>query len=125
MIIGVGIDVVELDRFERALSRTEGLADRLFTDGERGLPPRSLAARFAAKEALAKALGAPRGLLWTDAEVVTDGRGRPSLVVCGTVAAAAGRLGVTRWHLSLSHDAGIASAVVIAEGDGRAGLGWV
>ena len=125
VIVGVGIDVVEIARFERALSRTEGLAGRLFTDGERTLPPRSLAARFAAKEALAKALGAPRGLLWTDAEIVTHDGGRPSLQVYGTVAAAAGRLGVSRWHLSLSHDAGIASAVVIAEGDRPAGLGWV
>ena len=57
--------------------------------------------------------------------MVTDDRGRPSLLVYGTVAAAAGRFGVTRWHLSLSHDAGIASAVVIAEGDRPAGLGWV
>jgi holo-[acyl-carrier protein] synthase len=125
VIVGVGIDVVEIARFERALSRTEGLARRLFTDGERTLPPRSLAARFAAKEALAKALGAPRGLLWTDAEIVSHDGGRPSLQVYGTVAAAAGRLGVTRWHLSLSHDAGIASAVVVAEGDRPAGLGWV
>ena len=70
MIIGVGIDVVEIARFEQALARTENLAGRLFTGGERALPPHSLAARFAAKEALAKALGAPRGLLWTDAEVV-------------------------------------------------------
>ena len=125
MIVGVGIDVVEIARFEQALSRTERLAARLFTDGERALPPHSLAARFAAKEALAKALGAPRGLLWTDAEVVTQDRGQPSLLVYGTVAAAAARLGVARWHLSLSHDAGIASAVVIAEGDRPAGLGWV
>ena len=51
--------------------------------------------------------------------------GRPDCVVTGTVAAAAARLGVTRWHLSLSHDAGIASAVVIAESGGPAGLGWV
>jgi len=125
MIVGVGIDVVEIARFEQALIRTESLAGRLFTDAERTLPPHSLAARFAAKEALAKSLGAPRGLLWTDAEVVTDNDGRPSLLVYGTVAAAAVRLGVTRWHLSLSHDAGIASAVVIAEGDRPAGLGWV
>ena len=125
MIAGVGIDVVSIARFEDAVARTPGLTVRLFTAAERELPPRSLAARFAAKEALAKALGAPRGLLWTDAEVVTDDRGRPSLLVYGTVAAAAGRLGVTRWHLSLSHDAGIASAVVIAEGDRPAGLGWV
>jgi holo-[acyl-carrier protein] synthase len=126
VIVGVGIDVVELARFEEALTRTEGLAGRLFTEGERGLPVRSLAARFAAKEALAKALGAPRGLLWTDAEVVTAPGGRPHLEVRGTVAAAAARLGVTHWHLSLSHDAGIASAVVIAEGTpGSSGLGWV
>jgi holo-[acyl-carrier protein] synthase len=125
MIVGVGIDVVDIARFERALARTPGLAGRLFTDGELGLPPRSLAARFAAKEALAKALGAPRGLLWSDAEIVSGPGGRPRLEVAGTVAAAAGRLGVDDWHLSLSHDGGIASAVVIAEGSQPAGLGWV
>jgi holo-[acyl-carrier protein] synthase len=126
MIVGVGLDVVDIARFERALTRTPGLASRLFTAGERDLPSRSLAARFAAKEALAKALGAPRGLLWTDAEVAPGPGGRPRLEVAGTVAAAAARLGVTRWHLSLTHDAGIASAVVIAEGTPPpAGLGWV
>jgi holo-[acyl-carrier protein] synthase len=125
MIVGVGIDVVGIDRFADALARTPGLAARLFTSSEQGLPPRSLAARFAAKEALAKALGAPRGLLWTDAEVVTGPADRPHLKVAGTVAAAAGRLGVTSWHLSLSHDAGLASAVVIAEGGHAVGLGWV
>jgi holo-[acyl-carrier protein] synthase len=125
MIVGVGLDVVDIARFERSLTRTPGLAGRLFTQGERGLPARSLAARFAAKEALAKALGAPRGLLWTDAEVVTSPAGRPRLNVAGTVAAAAAQLGVARWHLSLSHDGGVASAVVVAEGDRPAGLGWV
>ncbi len=126
MIVGVGIDVVDLARFEEALARTKGLADRLFTEGERRLPVRSLAARFAAKEALAKALGAPRGLLWTDAEIVVGAGGRPHLEGRGTVEVAAARLGVTHWHLSLSHDAGIASAVVIAEGaPGSSGVGWV
>jgi holo-[acyl-carrier protein] synthase len=115
MIVGVGIDVAEIDRFATALDRTPSLAPRLFTERERQLPPQSLAARFAAKEALAKALGAPRGLQWTDAEVVSDPHGRPSLRVVGTVAAAAAHLGVTRWHLSLSHDGGIATAIVIAE----------
>jgi holo-[acyl-carrier protein] synthase len=115
MIVGVGIDVVEIDRFATALDRTLSLAPRLFTERECQLPPQSLAARFAAKEALAKALGAPRGLLWTDAEVVSDPGGRPSLRVAGTVATAAARLGVTHWHLSLSHDGGIATAIVIAE----------
>ena len=125
MIVGVGIDVCDIARFAQTLLRTPALAARLFTEGEQNLLPRSLAARFAAKEALAKALGAPRGLLWTDAEVVASPAGRPHLQVAGTVAAAAARLGVTRWHLSLSHDAGIASAVVVAEGDRPAGLGWV
>jgi holo-[acyl-carrier protein] synthase len=125
MIVGVGIDVVDIARFEQALARTPGMAVRLFTEGERSLPAHSLAARFAAKEALAKALGAPRGLLWTDAEIVTSPAGQPHLKVSGTVAAAASESGVTSWHLSLSHDAGIASAVVIAEGDRPAGLGWV
>jgi holo-[acyl-carrier protein] synthase len=115
VIVGVGIDVVDVARFTASLERTPGLADRLFTEREQGLRPRSLAARFAAKEALAKALGAPRGLRWTDAEVRTAPDGRPGLHVDGTVAAAAGRLGVTNWHVSLSHDGGIATAVVIAE----------
>lgn len=122
MIVGVGIDVAEIERFGQALERTPTLAERLFVDAELWLPGgerrgvASLAARFAAKEALAKALGAPGGLSWTDAEVVTADSGQPSLAVRGTVAARAEALGVRGWHLSLSHDAGIASAVVIAEG---------
>ncbi|MFF4158247.1 holo-ACP synthase [Streptomyces sp. NPDC001678] len=121
MIVGVGIDVAEIDRFDAALQRTPGMAGRLFLERELYLPSgerrgiASLAARFAAKEALAKALGAPPGLLWTDAEVVTAASGQPSLVVTGTVAARAEALGVRSWHISLSHDAGVASAVVIAE----------
>ena len=122
MIVGVGIDVVPVDRFAEALERTPGLAARLFTATERttgsGTPrgAESLAARFAAKEAMAKALGAPGGMHWSDAEVRTDGEGRPYLVATGTVLARAAALGITRWHVSLSHDGGIASATVIAEG---------
>ncbi|WP_371497543.1 holo-ACP synthase [Kitasatospora sp. NBC_00374] len=122
MIIGVGIDVAAIDRFEAFLERTPQLADRLFTEAELLLPSgqrrgiASLAARFAAKEALAKALGAPPGLHWTDAEVCVEPSGRPVLKVTGTVAARAAELGVRSWHVSLSHDAGVASAVVIAEG---------
>ncbi|MBA2808357.1 holo-ACP synthase [Streptomyces acidicola] len=121
-IIGVGIDVAEIDRFRVSLQRTPGLAERLFVDGELFLPSgerrgvASLAARFAAKEALAKALGAPPGLHWTDAEVYVEDSGQPRLRVQGTVAARAAQLGVTSWHVSLSHDAGVASAVVVAEG---------
>ena len=121
MIVGVGIDVADVARFAASLERTPALADRLFVPDERVLPdgaPRrtaSLAARFAAKEALAKALGAPGGLLWTDAEVVTGDHGRPALRVRGTVAARAAELGVRAFHVSLSHDAGVATAVVVAE----------
>ncbi|MGW6460101.1 holo-ACP synthase [Streptomyces sp. NPDC055078] len=122
MIIGVGIDVAEIDRFAASLRRTPGLAQRLFLERELLLPsgerrgPSSLAARFAAKEAVAKALGAPGGLHWTDCEVYAEDSGRPRLRVRGTVAARAEALGVRSWHISLSHDAGVASAVVIAEG---------
>ncbi|TYB36346.1 holo-ACP synthase [Micromonospora sp. AP08] len=121
MIVAVGIDVVLVDRFARSLARTPLLADRLFTEAERytrgGNPrsPESMAARFAAKEAVAKALGAPAGLNWHDCEVVPDPEGRPWLTVSGTVAAAAAERGINRWHLSLSHDGGIASAMVVAE----------
>jgi holo-[acyl-carrier protein] synthase len=116
MIVGVGIDVVDVARFGETLERTPGLRDRLFTDEERGLPLNSLAARFAAKEALAKALGAPVGLNWQDATVRRGEDGRPHLVITGTVVSRAEALGVHAWHVSLSHDAGIASAVVVAEG---------
>ena len=116
MIIGVGIDVVDVERFGETLERTPALLDRLFTDEERALPLNSLAARFAAKEALAKALGAPVGLQWQDATVRRGDDGRPHLHISGTVEARAEALGVHVIHVSLSHDAGIASAVVVAEG---------
>lgn len=122
MIVGVGIDVASVDRFAESLARTPRLADRLFVDAELWLPSgerrgvASLAARFAAKEALAKSLGAPAGLRWTDAEVCSAASGQPYLRVRGTVAARAAELGVRGWHLSLSHDAGVASAMVVAEG---------
>lgn len=87
MIIGVGIDVAEIERFGAALGRTPQLAERLFLERELLLPGgerrgiASLAARFAAKEALAKALGAPGGLLWTDAEVCVEDSGKPRIEV--------------------------------------------
>jgi holo-[acyl-carrier protein] synthase len=115
VIVGVGIDVVDIGRFAETLERTPGLRKRLFTELELARPPASLAARFAAKEALAKALGAPAGLHWLDAEVQTDDNGRPSLVLSGSVARRAAELGVVQTHVSMSHDAGIASAVVVLE----------
>ena len=114
-VIGVGIDVVDLERFAESLARTPGLSERLFTLGEETRGMASLAARFAAKEALAKALGAPGNLAWHDAEVVSEDSGRPVFLMRGTVAARAEELGAVHVHLSLSHDAGIASAVVVLE----------
>jgi holo-[acyl-carrier protein] synthase len=115
VIVGVGVDVCGIDRFESSLRRTPALAERLFTPGERILPVASLAARFAAKEALAKALGAPPGLEWHDAEVVREDSGRPVLLLTGTVQEAARRLGAATAHVSLSHDAGVATAFVVLE----------
>ena len=112
---GVGIDVVDIGRFGEALERTPSLRERLFTEQERDRPLASLAARFAAKEALAKALGAPTGMGWHDAEVVNEASGDPRFDIRGSVLARANDLGVETVHVSLSHDAGIASAVVIAE----------
>jgi holo-[acyl-carrier protein] synthase len=115
MIVGIGVDVAQISRLEAALRRTPALAERLFAESERGGPVASLAGCFAAKEAAAKALGGPAGLRWTDVVVSHDSRGKPLLEARGTVAAAAAALGVTTWHLSISHDAGLCIAMVVAE----------
>ena len=117
MIVGVGIDVVDVARFLATIERVPALRERLFTPAERNLPPASLAARFAAKEAIAKSLGAPAGMSWQDATIRRTAGAQPVVEVIGSVAAKAAERGVTRFHLSISHDAGIASAVVIAERD--------
>jgi holo-[acyl-carrier protein] synthase len=118
VIRGIGVDVVDVARFARSAERTPGLVPRLFAPAERPLPARSLAARFAAKEALIKALGGPGGISWQDMEVVRDAHGDPSFAVRGAVAAVAAERGVTRIHLSMSHDAGLATAFVVTEGEG-------
>ncbi len=121
-VISVGIDVVAVDRFAAMLVRTPALAARLFSAEEMvtaaGRPrgPASLAARFAVKEAVAKALGVPAGMEWHDCRVVSESSGQPVLRVLDTVAAAAAAAGVTGWRLSVSHDSGIAAAVVLALG---------
>ena len=121
MIVGIGVDVVDLARFERALSRTPALKARLFADaelvsGERVLALRSLAGRFAAKEALIKALGESTGIRWHHMQVVSDAHGNPSFELTDAAASVARKRGVTSVHLSMSHDAGVAIAYVIAEG---------
>jgi holo-[acyl-carrier protein] synthase len=120
-VVGVGIDAVELDRFRRTLERTPGIAERLFTDGERAYanrrrdPTERLAARFAAKEAAMKAMGVG---LWKfsfrDVEVVRAATGAPSLVLHGKAAELAEELGITGWRLSLTHTERTASAIAIA-----------
>ena len=115
MIVGVGIDVVDIARFGETLERSPRLTERLFTPAEQALPLASRAARFAAKEALAKALGAPVGLVWTDCTVHRTEGGAPVLEYVGTVAERITALEISAIHLSLSHDAGIASAVVVCE----------
>jgi len=118
VIVGIGVDIVGMQRFGEAMTRTPGLRERVFHPDELaevGDDMARLAARFAAKEAVAKALGAPAGLVWHDCVVRTVEGGRPVLEVTGTVAAAAERIGAARWHLSLTHDAGIGAAYVVAE----------
>ena len=115
MIVGVGVDLVEIARFERSLTRTPRLVTRLFAPAERPLAARSLAARFAAKEALIKALGGSDNVHWTEIEIVPEPSGRPRFVLSGTTAAEVERRGITSLHVSMSHDAGLATAYVIAE----------
>ena len=121
MIIGIGVDVVDTERFRNVLERTPALRTRLFTpaeqlrDGE-PRPVSSLAARFAAKEALIKAFGSSAGLSWQELEVVADDQRNPSLTLHEGARRVAADRGVTNVHLSLSHDGGIATAFVVIEG---------
>jgi holo-[acyl-carrier protein] synthase len=125
VILGLGIDVVEVGRIARLLDGPAATAERFlarcFTPGERafceGRHDRAsrLAARFAAKEAAAKALGAPPGLSWQHVEVLrVEGRA-PSLALSGRAGDEARRLGVARAHLTMTHDGGVAAAVVVLE----------
>jgi holo-[acyl-carrier protein] synthase len=114
VIVGIGIDVCPVERFATAAAR-ERLLERLFTPSERDSSMNRMAGRFAAKEALAKALGAPDGMSWQDAEVRKDDLGKPYFHYTGTVAARVAALGIRTVHLSITHDAGIAAAVVVCE----------
>ncbi len=119
MIVGVGIDLVEIDRVAAALDRTPSMLGRLWTPAEQehcaGRVP-SLAARFAAKEAVAKALGTGiRGFTFLDVEVVVDGLGRPSVVLHDRAAEVAAGRGVTVVHLSLTTAITTAGAYAVAE----------
>lgn len=120
-MIGLGIDTVEVDRFRRLLSRRPSVAERLFTETERASlarrsdPVPGLAARFAAKEAVMKALGVGIGsVAFADVEVVPLASGAPQLSVSGRAATIADSLGVRQWSVSLTHTRETASAVVVA-----------
>jgi holo-[acyl-carrier protein] synthase len=112
MIDGIGIDVVDIERFKESIDRTPGLREKLFTPAEASKPIASLAARFAAKEALYKALSPPHGLAWHEAEVINFENGKPAFLFRGAIADLVDGAQV---HLSLSHDGGIASAMVVLE----------
>ncbi len=112
MIDGIGIDVVDIERFKESIDRTPGLREKLFTPAEASKPIASLAARFAAKEALYKALSPSHGLAWHEAEVINLENGKPAFLFRGAIADLVDGAQV---HLSLSHDGAIASAMVILE----------
>lgn len=119
MIIAVGLDIADLARFERAITRTPRLAARLFTPDElerdgRPRSPKSLAGQFAAKEAVFKALGGQTNR-WHDVTVERNGAGRPNLQLHGEALRLAHEAGANSWHVSITHDGGVAAAVVVLE----------
>jgi holo-[acyl-carrier protein] synthase len=129
-VVRLGVDVVDIDRFRRALERTPTMAPRLFTSGERAYAGRQrdpvprLAARFAVKEATMKALGVGLGAFrFHDVEVVSAAGGEPSLLVSGAAAELAARRGVRDWRVSISHSDLVALAVVVALVGGDPGTG--
>lgn len=120
-MIGIGIDTVEVPRFRTVAARTPGILDRIFTDRERAYcearrdPTERFAARFAAKEAVMKAMGVGVGSCkWREIEVTKARSGQPSVVLSGGAAAIADRLGVQGWRVSLTHTATVAEAVAVA-----------
>ena len=123
-IVSVGLDLARIDRFEKVHARHgDRLLDRLFTDGERAYCDRrasrmaSYVGRFAVKEAVMKALGTgwSSGVSWRDIEVVRQSGAAPELVLHGRTAGIARERGIVKFHITITHDAGIAAAVAIAE----------
>ncbi|MEP7272696.1 MAG: holo-ACP synthase [Acidobacteriota bacterium] len=127
MIIGIGVDIIEIDRLERALlDHGNRLRDRVFTVNEiayclaAGRQAERFATRFAAKEAARKALGAARpleALGWQEVEIISSAEGAPQLHFHGRAAELIQELHVTRSHVSLSHAREQAIAMVILEAD--------
>lgn len=121
MIVSIGLDIADIARFERAVANTPRLAPRLFVESElrrdSGEPRalRSLAGQFAAKEAVFKALGGQTNR-WHDVVVERDARGRPSVLLRDEALQLAQAAGADRWHISITHDGGLAAAVAVLEG---------
>jgi holo-[acyl-carrier protein] synthase len=115
MIYGIGVDLVDVSRFEKAIEQTPKLKERLFTQSEIGLNSYSLAARFAAKEALTKAVGNSKGLSFQEVSVVKNEHGKPYFELSGQSRQTVETAGIKNLHLSLSHDGDMAIAYVIAE----------
>ena len=122
MIIGVGVDTVSLSRFEGKLADTPRLKDRLFLDAETHTDGaeasvQTLAGRFAAKEAVIKALSGEPGIEWHGIEVGKESTGKPVIWLHGETAKLALRQGVRKLHVSITHDGDVAVAFVVAEGE--------
>ena len=115
MLIGLGTDVCSIERLSQSLTRTPNLKERLFHENERSLSDQSLAGRFAAKEALAKAIGDPKQVVWNEIEIANDVLGKPVVQLHGQTAANVATLGANQIWLSISHDAGVAVATVVLE----------
>lgn len=122
-VVGVGIDLVDVERFRISLARTPSMRERMFTPGEREYaetandPAERYAARFAAKEAVMKAMGVGLGAFgFHDVEVVRADGGAPSLRIAGPAEILAVERGILVWQLSLTHTATSAGAVVVAVG---------
>jgi holo-[acyl-carrier protein] synthase len=120
---GIGVDAVEIERFRQSLARTPTMRERLFTPTElayvapKADPVPSLAARFAAREAVMKAMGVGLGAFgFHDVWVERAATGEPSLVITGAAARLADQAGIARWHLSITHTALVAIAYVVATG---------
>ena len=115
MIIGVGVDLVDLERFEKAISGTPALIERLFAESEREASSRTLAGRFAAKEALIKVFGDSKPMRWHDVRVSKDELGKPFIELFDGTAEYARSRGIKNLHLSISHDGNSAIAFLVAE----------
>jgi holo-[acyl-carrier protein] synthase len=115
MIVGIGVDLVDISRFEDKLTKTPKLLERLFSPAEAEAPLKTLAGRFAAKEALIKALGSSDGISWQEVEISKNNDGKPMIQTVGQTSETLKAAGVTNLHLSISHDAGMAVAMVVAE----------